>query len=72
MIFKQLKKRFAWADERGVEALEYIGMAAVVVALLGAVVLYIATEGGQQVTRAVTGTIRNMIISFEDGGEKLR
>lgn len=54
-------------EEEGVETIEWIGLAAVVVALLGAVAAFVPTSGGETIGSAIINVISNWISQFGGG-----
>ena len=50
-------------QESGAEVVEYVGLAGIVLALIGAVVLYVSSDAG----RAITSAIRDVIQATIDG-----
>ncbi len=56
------------ADERGVTTVEYVGMAAVAVAIVGSIIFALSTGGGAEIGRAFGDIIDRTIAGFEGGG----
>ena len=54
--------------EEGVETIEWIGMAAVVLALVGALGTVLGKGGGEQVGQAIADTLTNWINQLGSGG----
>lgn len=57
-----------WRREDGVSTIEWIGLAATILVLLGAVAAYIIASNGGPVGPAVAGEIQQLILSLGPGG----
>ena len=54
-------------SERGVETVEWIGMAAVVVALMVGVAAYLSGGGGTEIGKAIVGALKGFISQLTGG-----
>lgn len=67
---KQLLEKAKWwrAGERGASTIEYVAIAAVSAAIVGAVLLAMQGGGGARLSSAVSSAMQRIAISFEPGG----
>ena len=56
--------------ERGVETIEWIGMAVVVLAIVAGVATFVEAEGGESIGRAIINALIGMIGQLTGGGKK--
>lgn len=61
----ELKRKLG--SERGVETVEWVGMAAVVLALIGAIAAVMGGAGGTSIGEAIASTIAGWINSMAGG-----
>lgn len=64
------KRSLLWQGsgrESGVETVEYVGLSAAIMVLIGSVVYYLNTEGGQVLVRAFRDVIQVTISGFQRG-----
>ena len=54
-------------QESGVEVVEYVGLAGIVIALIGAVVLYVSSDAGRAITNAIRDIIQATIGGMQRG-----
>jgi hypothetical protein len=52
---------YLWRGERGVATLDWIGLTAAIVTLLGVIIVYVQTRGGRQLGAAVADAFYRQI-----------
>lgn len=67
LLLRAGERAFVRKGERGVETIEWIGMAAAVVALMVGIAAYLSGGGGTEIGKAIVGALSGFISQLTGG-----